>query len=55
MPACSHRHRDVLRAAAADASDVKDSLSINTLDGADNVFVQGVAGVLQVLVDGAPV
>ena len=38
----------------ADASDVKDSLSINTLDGADNVFVQGVAGVLQVLVDGAP-
>ena len=39
----------------ADANDPKDSLSINTLAGADNVFAAGVAGVLQVLVDGAPV
>ena len=39
----------------ADASDVKDSLSINNIEDADNVFTAGVAGVLQVLVDGAPV
>jgi len=39
----------------ADANDPKDSLSIDTLAGADNVFVAGVAGVLQVLVDGVPV
>ena len=30
-------------------------LSVNTLAGTDNVFANGVAGVLQVLVDGAPV
>jgi hypothetical protein len=34
--------------------DPTDRLSVNTLEGIDNVFVNGVAGVLQVLVDGAP-
>jgi Ca2+-binding RTX toxin-like protein len=34
-------------------ADRTDSLSVNTLAGTDNVFVNGVAG-LQVLVDGAP-
>jgi len=34
-------------------ADPNDSLSLNTLAGADNVLVSGVAGVLQVLVDGA--
>jgi hypothetical protein len=32
-----------------------DSLSVNTLAGKNNVFVNGVAGLLQVLVDGVPV
>ena len=34
-------------------ADPVDRLSVNTLEGTDNVFVNGVAGVLQVLVDGA--
>jgi Ca2+-binding RTX toxin-like protein len=36
-------------------ADPTDTLSVNTLAGADNVVANGVAGVLQVLVDGAPV
>ena len=36
-------------------ADPTDTLSVNTLEGNDNVLVNGVAGVLQVLVDGAPV
>jgi hypothetical protein len=36
-------------------ADPNDSLSLNTLAGADNVLAAGVAGVLQVLVDGSPV
>src|SRR3954454_4712799 len=32
-----------------------DSLSVNTLGGADNVLTSGIAGVMQVLVDGAAV
>jgi hypothetical protein len=36
-------------------ADPSDKLSVNTLAGADNVFATGVAGVLQVLVDGSPV
>ena len=35
-------------------ADPIDSLSVNTLAGADNVLVNGVAGALQLLVDGAP-
>jgi hypothetical protein len=35
--------------------DPTDNLSVNTLAGIDNVFTSGVAGVLQVLVDGTPV
>jgi len=31
-----------------------DRLSVNTLAGSDNVLASGVAGVLQVLVDGTP-
>ncbi len=38
-----------------DSADPSDSLSVNTLAGADNVLAAGVAGVLQVLVDGNPV
>jgi hypothetical protein len=34
--------------------DPTDTLSVNTLAGKDNVFTRGVAGVLRVLVDGAP-
>jgi len=36
-------------------ADLNDRLSINTLAGADNVLAAGVAGILQVLVDGSPV
>jgi RTX calcium-binding nonapeptide repeat (4 copies) len=36
-------------------ADTADTLSVNTLAGADSVFASGVAGVLQVLVDGASV
>jgi hypothetical protein len=36
-------------------ADQTDRLSVNTLAGADSVFASGVAGVLQVLVDGASV
>jgi Ca2+-binding RTX toxin-like protein len=36
-------------------ADTTDTLSVNTLAGADNVLTSGVAGVLQLLVDGAPV
>jgi RTX calcium-binding nonapeptide repeat (4 copies) len=36
-------------------ADPTDTLSVNTLAGADNVLTSGVAGVLQALVDGAPV
>jgi Ca2+-binding RTX toxin-like protein len=39
----------------ADSNDPKDTLSVNTLPGADNVHVAGVAGVLDVLVNGLPV
>jgi len=38
-----------------DSAGPSDSLSVNTLAGADNVLAAGVAGVLQVLVDGNPV
>ena len=46
--------------AAATAVSVKhadptDSLSVNTFAGKNSVFVNGVAGLLQLLVDGAPV
>jgi RTX calcium-binding nonapeptide repeat (4 copies) len=36
-------------------ADPTDTLSVNTLAGTDDVVANGVAGVLQVLVDGAPV
>ena len=36
-------------------ADPSDKLSVNTLAGADSVLAAGVAGVLQVLVDGSPV
>jgi Ca2+-binding RTX toxin-like protein len=36
-------------------ADPTDKLSVNTLAGADNVLAAGVAGVLQVVVDGSPV
>src|SRR6185436_12264176 len=36
-------------------ADPSDKLSVNTLAGTDNVLATGVAGVLQVLVDGSPV
>jgi len=36
-------------------ADLNDRLSVDTLAGADNVLAAGVAGVLQVLVDGSPV
>jgi Ca2+-binding RTX toxin-like protein len=36
-------------------ADRADTLSVNTLAGTDNVHVNGVAGALQVLVDGTPV
>ncbi len=36
-------------------ADPTDTLSVNTLAGTDSVVANGVAGVLQVLVDGAPV
>jgi hypothetical protein len=36
-------------------ADTTDTLSVNTLAGTDSVAASGVAGVLQVLVDGAPV
>ena len=39
----------------ADPSDPSDKLSVNTGAGADSVLASGVAGVLQVLVDGSPV
>jgi Ca2+-binding RTX toxin-like protein len=42
-------------AVSVEHPDQTDTLSVNTRAGADNVFVNGVAGVLQVLVDGAPV
>jgi len=42
-------------AVAIKHADPNDSLSLNTLAGADNVLAAGVAGVLQVLVDGSPV
>ena len=34
--------------------DPTDTLSVNTLAGADNVLVNGAAGIIQVLIDGAP-
>jgi RTX calcium-binding nonapeptide repeat (4 copies) len=49
---------DVNGLATADAlrhADPTDRLSVNTLGGTDDVVANGVAGVLQVLVDGAPV
>jgi len=49
---------DVTGLASADSlehADPGDRLSVNTLAGADNVLAAGVAGVLQVLVDGNPV
>jgi RTX calcium-binding nonapeptide repeat (4 copies) len=49
---------DVTGLAAADSAthaDPTDRLSVNTLAGTDNVVANGVAGVLQVLVDGAAV
>ena len=36
-------------------ADPTDSLSVNTLAGTDNVVTTGVAGALQVQVDGSPV
>jgi hypothetical protein len=36
-------------------ADTTDTLSVNTLAGTDNALASGVAGVLRVLVDGAPV
>ena len=42
-------------AVSVEHPDQTDTLSVNTRAGADNVFVNGAAGVLQVLVDGAPV
>jgi len=42
-------------AVAIKHADPNDNLSLNTLAGADNVLAAGVAGVLQVLVDGSPV
>ena len=36
-------------------ADATDTLSVNTLAGVDDVDANGVAGVLEVLVDGAPV
>ena len=39
----------------ADASDPSDKLSVNTLAGNNHVSATGVAGLLQVLVDGSPV
>jgi len=36
-------------------ADTTDTLSVNTLAGTDHVLANGVAGVLQLLVDGAPV
>jgi hypothetical protein len=41
-------------AVSVEHADPTDTLSVNTLAGADNVAANGVAGVLQVLVDGAP-
>lgn len=37
-----------------DASNPADTLAVNTLGGNDSVFTSGVAGLLQLLVDGAP-
>jgi len=44
----------ITHADPADA-DPADGLAVNTLAGADSVLATGVAGVLQVLVDGSPV